>query len=351
MKKNKILILVIVTLAAIALVFTLGNEGTTLKDRESGFAVYDTASVTKIFMADMNVDEVLLERKGDGWVINGKSRANTRMVDVLLETMNKVKVKAPVSLASRDNVLRRMATNGKKVEVYQMVYRINLFDRIKFFQHEKLTRVFFVGDNTQDNLGTYMLMEGAENPYIVFIPHFRGYLSLRFSPKPDDWKSHAVFQHKLTDIDQVTVSFTREPANSYIVDVNNQLGNYTLSRLQDGQQVDGFDTLRLLNFLTSFRDLRFESRLNNIMSPVKIDSVINSPSLYEITLVDTKGETTYVKMFEKKAASTEDTGLPLEQIPTDFDRMYALVNDGEDFVLIQYYVFDKVLYPLSHYLL
>jgi hypothetical protein len=56
-------------------------------------------------------------------------------------------------------------------------------------------------------------------------------------------------------------------------------------------------------------------------------------------------------MFEKKAASTEDTGLPLEQIPTDFDRIYALVNDGEDFVLIQYYVFDKVLYPLSHYLL
>jgi hypothetical protein len=272
------------------------------------------------------------------------------LVDILLETIKQIKVKSPVSLASRDNVLSRMAAIGKKVEIYQMVYRINLFDKIKLFEHEKLTRVFYVGDNTQDNLGTYMLMEDADNPYIVYIPHFRGFIHLRFTPKTDDWKSHVIFHHKLAEIKNVTVEFTREPENSFKAEVIDALGNYNLTRLWDSQLIPSYDTLKLLNFLTSFRDVRYESRLNNLMSPIKIDSVLNSPSLYEILLVDVQDEATYIKIFEKKASTTEDTGLPLEQIPTDYDRMYALVNDGEDFVLIQNYIFDRLLHPLPYYL-
>lgn len=350
MKKNKLLVIVVILLLLVAALFLIGNRNTTLEDRESGFAVNDTAAVTKIFIADKNVNSVLIERKEDGWVLDGKYPANGKMVEVLLETLHQVRVKSPVSLASRDNVLRRMATIGKKVEVYQRVHRINLFDRLKMFEHEKLTRIFYVGDHTQDNLGTYMLMEGAENPYIVYLPHFRGFISLRFSPKPDDWKSHRIFNHRLADIQQVTVAFTREPEQSFEVKVEDALGNYSLKKLADDSVLPAYDTLKLLNFLTSFRDIRFEARLNKELSPVKIDSVLNSPSLYEITLLDNDDRATYIKMFEKKAASEEDTGLPLSQIPTDYDRMYALVNDGEDFVLIQYYVFDKVLHPLEYYL-
>ena len=36
-------------------------------------------------------------------------------------------------------------------------------------------------------------------------------------------------------------------------------------------------------------------------------------------------------------------------IPVDHDRFYALINEGEDFVLMQYFVFDKVLQPLGYY--
>jgi len=115
------------------------------------------------------------------------------------------------------------------------------------------------------------------------------------------------------------------------------------------KKVDSYDTLRLLNFLTSFRDLRYESRLNDLMSPVKIDSILNSPTLYEIVLVDQEDDTTHLKIFEKKEIGWEEQGLLLEQIPVDYDRIYGIVNDGEDFVLLQYFVFDKVLYPLSVY--
>lgn len=87
----------------------------------------------------------------------------------------------------------------------------------------------------------------------------------------------------------------------------------------------------------------------SIMNPVKMDSIIHSPPLYEITLVDRNKDTTYVRMFEKKKTEYNIPDLQIALVPVDHDRFFALINGGEDFVLMQYFVFDKVLKPLSYY--
>lgn len=349
MKNTKLIILLLI-LAPAAIWFLMQNDEGTLKEAESGFAVTDTSSVSKIFIADMNTNSVLLERKGDKWLLNGNRKTNLKLVDMLLGTMQQIRVKAPVPIAARDNVVKRLSSIGIKVEIYQKEYRINLFDKYKFFPYEKLAKVYYVGDVTPDNLGTYMLMEGAADPYVVHIPRFRGFLSPRYSPIPDDWISHQVFNQSLNDISSVSMEFLKEPNESFKVDIIDSYGNYKLTKLINNSEISNYDTLKLLNFLTSFRDLRYESRLNNIVSPVLIDSVINSPPLFVITLVDDKNDTTKVEGFIKKALSEEvKKQAYFEFIPDDSDRFHALINNGDDFVLMQYYVFDKVLYPLSFY--
>jgi len=348
--KNKKLILLFIILAPAAIWFLTQNNETTLKDAESGFAISDTSSVTKIFIADMKTNSVLLERTEDGWLLNEKHKSNTKVVDLLLETMQKIKVKAPVPIAARNNVVKRLSSIGIKVEIYQKSYRINILDKYKIFPYEKLTRVYYVGDVTPDNLGTYMLMEGAPEPYITHIPRFRGFLTPRFSPKPDDWLSHQVFHQNLSDISSVSIEFLEKPEESFKVDIIDSYGNYELTKLIDNSNITRYDTLKLLNFLTSFSDLRYESRLNNLLSPVRIDSITNSPALYEITLIDDNNDTVYVKGFAKRALPEEiKKEAYFKLIPDDRDRFHALINNGEDFVLLQYYVFDKVLYPLSYY--
>lgn len=348
--KNKKLIIILIILVPALIWFLLQNESTTLKDGESEFGIVDTASVTKVFIADKDVNSVLLERTSGGWILNNKYSTNPRLIDFLLGTMHKIKVKAPVPKVARDNVIKRMASIGIKVEVYQLAYRVNLFDKYKFFPYEKLSKVIYVGDATPDNLGTYMLIENAESPYIVHIPGFRGFLSPRFSPLPDNWKSHVVFQHSLSEIKSITLEFNNTPEESYKVDIEGSDGSYKLTQLIDNRNVSSFDTLRLLNFLTSFSDLRYESRLNNMMTHLRIDSIQQTPLLFELTLVDDDFDTTYVKAFSKRALPEEIRDEQyFKLIPDDKDRFYALINDGEDFVLMQYYVFDKVLYPLSYY--
>lgn len=348
MRKNKIPIIIVLVLALVTILLWTSKQYTTLPEEESDFKIADTASVSKIFIADKNVHQVLLERTGSGWVLNNTYQANTYLVDFLLGTMRRLKVKAPVPLSGHDNVVARMAGYGIKVEIYQMVYRINLFNRIKLFRHEKRTKVFYVGDVTQDNMGTYMLMEDSPRPYIVYIQGFRGFVSSRFSPHPDDWKSHVVFNQQLQDIKSVSLQFTKSPEESFKVDVVDEMGNFELTELSTGSPI-AYDTLKMLNFLTSFRDLRYETRMNRLLPEFKLDSILQSPSLYELTLVDRNEDTTFLKCYTKSAIPEEIANAYEMLVPVDHDRFYAHINEGEDFVLLQYYVFDKVLRPLSYY--
>lgn len=348
--KNKKLIIIAIILIPVAWWILTQNDNSTLKENESEFAINDTAAVTKIFIADKKNNSVLLERSSEGWLLNGKYATNPRLVDFLLETIRRLQVKSPVPKAARNNIVKRMASIGIKVEIYQQAYRINFFDKYRMFPYEKLSKVYYVGDVTPNNLGTYMLIEDAPEPYVIHIPGFRGFLTPRYSPLPDDWKSHTVFNHNLADIASVTMEFLEIPEESFKVDISDSDGSYKLTKLINNESITRFDTLRLLNFLTSFSDLRYETRLNNLMSPVIIDSITQSDPLFAVTLVDDKNDTTFILTFNKETLSQEIKDETYNQlIPEDRDRFYALINDDEDFVLMQYYVFDKILHPLSYY--
>ncbi len=350
MKKNKVFVLLLLVLALPAFWFLKGDQYSTLIEKEANFSVADTSTITKIFLADKNLTTMTIERTKNGWRLDGKNKVNSRMVDNLLSTLLRVKVMAPVPQISQENVIKRMASIGIKVEVYQHAYRIDWFNKLKLFPYEKLSRVFYVGDVTPNNLGTYMLMEGASQPYVTHIPGFRGFLSAQFTPKADDWKSHEVFRHQLNDIKSVQMEFLENPENSFKVEVIDNAGNYRLTDLSKNAPVVSYDTLKVLNLLTSFGDVRYETRMNNLMTQVRIDSVIHSPGLYEITIIDTNDDTTFVKMYKKGAVPDEVAEATYNTlVPVDHDRFYGLINGGEDFVILQYYVFDKLLYPLGYY--
>ena len=210
-KNNRITIIIAALLVVIAGVLIWNNRYlSTLQGEASDFQVWDTASVTKIYLADRRENESLLERQEDGWTLNGIYKAHPKQVNYLLTTLYKIRIKMPVSVASHDNIVKQLASQSTKVEIYQIVPRVNLFDKIKLFYHEKRTKVFYVGDATMDSSGTFMLKEGADKAYIVYIPSFRGFISTRFTANPDDWRDHTIFHEKLADIQSVEIDFNED---------------------------------------------------------------------------------------------------------------------------------------------
>lgn len=346
MKKNRLLFIFTLIVVIIGVFLILNNRSSTLSNAESGFAIEDTSNVTRVFMVDKNNASVELNRVSTGkWLINNEHPAQNFNVIMLLGTIKNLTVRYPVPLAAKDNVIRRLASIARKVEIYQKVYRINLFDKIKLFPREKLTRTYYVGDATQDNMGTYMLMEGASQPYVVFLPKLRGFIYTRFSTDVDDWRDHTIFETPIQDLKSVKIEFLETPEESFIVEADKE-GNFSMFSLS-GQKLP-YDTLRLLQFVTAFKDVRFESVLNNKLEASYIDSIASGPVAHMIVLNEWDGDEYVVQTYRKKGFRElyDEDGAALE--PFDLDRLYAFINDGKDFVLIQYFVFDKVLRPASY---
>ncbi len=352
MKKNRIIILFTLILAIIAVLLILRNSKSTLKKELKDFAVTDTSTITKIFLVDKGNRSVLLTKSLPGhWMVNGKFIGKPEIIKTLLETMLKLQVREPVPNAARNNILKRLSTLSTKVEIYQKVYRINIFG-LKLFPHEKLTKTYYVGDNTQDLCGTYMLIENSSEPFIVWIPGFNGFLTMRYTPKEEDWRDATIFNLPFSKVKSVTVKFPTTPDSSYTI---NHIGerDFSLISLVNNKQIMDVDTLRVLEYLSSFRSLKYEALLNDIGADFK-DSITRMTPFHIVTLTDINGKTTTIKTFHKKPMTeTPEMNFPLNMTydtSSDPERMYALINDDKDFVLIQFYVFDRILRTINFFI-
>jgi len=343
MKRNKLIILITVLLVIVAIVLVINQSSSTLKQGATDFAVVDTAAITKIFMVDKNNNSVLLERQSvSEWTVNKEYKAQTFQVNALIKTMSDLEIRSPVPKAARNNVLSRLSVNAKKVEIYQHGYAINLFGAIKLFPREKRTKTYYVGGPTSDNMGTFMLMEGADDPYIVFIPSFRGFVAAMYSPIEKNWRDHTIFKTRYKDLKSVKMEFFEVPDESFIIE--KQGGDRFYFKPENTADAIAFDTIRMLEFLTSFSKIRFESLLDNNVEQAFRDSVTSLTPSHIITVTDNSGQETKIVTF-RKGRFAEDP----ENWPYDLNRLYGLINDNKDFVLLQYFVFDKLLRPASYF--
>ena len=343
MKKYRLSLVLVAVLAIIATVLIFKNPKGTFHNSENDFAVDDTTNITRIFFTDKFNNSSLLAKQTDGsWLLNGKYKANKPLINNILYTLIAVQAN-PAPKKAHENIFKRMSLTGVKTEVYQKKYRINLFGKIKLFPFEKKTRTYYVGDATQDNRGTYMLMEGSNKPFIVFIPGFRGFVASRYSAKENDWRSHEMIDLKLPQISEVSLRFLQKEGYSFSLSNNNNR-SFKLTALETGNLVAGFDTLKAIEYLGSFKKLNYEAIIKTL-SKEESDSLNASTPYCELKITDKEGKTKEFRMWKRKTLPGE---LDIEGNPTEWDpeKLYALQKGSSEFLMIQYFVFDKIFRPL-----
>jgi hypothetical protein len=348
MKKHRTTIFILLILSIIAGAFIFSRTEGTFKRELKDFSIGDTSNVVKIFLVDKADNSILLERQDNGaWLVNGEYKVRKDMVDLLLATMKNLRVIAPVPRAAYNTVVGNLAARSTKVEIYQRKYLVDLLYRIRLFPRVKQTKVFYVGDITPDNIGTHMILENSDMPFVVYWPGFRGFVASRFSTSEKDWRDHGIFSEKYLNIESVEVFFPARPEQSYRVE-NNRDGFLDLIPHGKDFAVPFYDTLKMLSFITAFEDIRYEALIDD-MDMIIVDSIISSQPLFVITLTNIHGNRQQAKTFRRQAVvyAEDPLGNPFGYDP---DRMYALVNDEQDFVLVQYFSFDRIIKPVDFFL-
>ena len=199
--------LVILALLGFGIYYFLFSSRTSpYSEAEAGFMVKDTASIGKIFMVSNDGESVVVERTDSGWVVNKRYKALTSTLNLLLSTFTQQAPLYPVTKNAYEDVVKTMATDGIKVELYRR-------------NGEKM-KVFYVGGASVNNTGTNMLMEGAHMPYVVQVPGFIGYITSRYSTRLTDWRDRTVFNIPPAEIKTISVQYADKPINSFNITVN-----------------------------------------------------------------------------------------------------------------------------------
>jgi hypothetical protein len=338
MKKNKKLFILFIVLASAAAWFVINKNKGTIKPTLRDFAVQDTSSINKIFLADKNGNTITLERKAtSGWIVNGKFNARPDAIKVLLTTIKKIDVKEPVSKNAQDNVIKRLSAKAIRCEIYQ---------------NNELTKAYYVGTETADQTGTYMILIDPETmapsakAFVTYIPGFEGYLTTRYFTDERNWRDRTVFSYVPSEIKSVKMESPEHPEQSY--EVSAQGGNsFQVKMLANNKPLDNIDTLAVKQYLSYFKQLNFES-FEVEVNTNQIDSILKSTPINILTVTDASGKANKVSFYTrpnlKKVLDENEKPLPF-----DPERMDAQMNDGKDFVMLQYFVFGKVLPPVEYF--
>jgi hypothetical protein len=315
------------------------NTGNTLKTNDRDFEFKSTGSIDKVFLSNkFNHQFATLEKKDNTqWTVNDSFKANEFQIDLFFETLRKMKVKRPVSKNELDYVRKDIALNGTKVMIYE---------------NKSLSKVFYVGGNTQDEMATYFLMENGNEPFVCHIPGWNGFLNARFFTNLDGWRSKNIFKLKADEIKTIDLEWTDNKEASFkIQNEANEPVLFIGGKLMANNIEVNLNQIK--SYLNLWENLSFDGFPIDL-NPHKIDSISKTKSILTIQVEDKKGNVTTLRIHRKGIKSDskiqfDEKGLPLE---FDVENFYAFINTkNSEVVQIQDYIFGKVMKKGSDFLL
>lgn len=343
-QKNLIGLLSIIILITISLVVVFSQKSSTI---EQNFHIKDTNKITKIVIEDREKNISKVVKQDSIWMVNDKFQASPLMVSTMLETLREMRIREPVAKAAHENIIKQLSARNTRIDVYTETYFINL-GFIKLFKREKLEKSIYIGNETMDNTGTFMLIKGTKDPCVIHIPNFRGYLSSRFTAVENDWKMHTIFKYKPQDIASIKVEIPDYPQEGF--ELYAEENTFHIKRLADGELLKDFDTLKVTAFISSFFELNFENIATNIPQIHK-DTIFSKNPSFVFTVKDKAGKEkklkTFIKMNEGTWVSENDKTNFYEIF--DINRMYGLMDGSSDTLILQYFTFDNIIKPVSYF--
>lgn len=336
MPKKLIYLLASLLFLAVALFFISQNRGNTFQSDLTDFAVKDTASISKIYIASSNGESILLQKINDEWYLDqeGKTLARKDAIAYILKLLPTLSIKAPVSSKSTDAMIKRLGINHKKVEIY--------------FKGEKMpSKTIYLGDATQDHYGNLALLETKKNgkgkvPYYIQSDGKRGTIAPAFFTSPLEWVHTSVFEYSTDEIKSVSIEYP---------DANES--SFTISRLDTGFTVtgpaakptDSIDPFFTEVYLNNYEKVFYETEEYKL-DKQQVDSLLQIKPFAIIT-VESENDTESIQLIRKKgflrAVSFDSTNPEF-----DTDRCYGIYK--KKIVLCQYYTFDKLMLQYENFL-
>lgn len=331
MTRNKIIIIVIAALLLGCLMVFVKPLIAKYTFSEKDFAVKETEKITKIILTNTNGEKSELTKENDVWMINHQYKAREKAVQSLLHVIKNIQADYPVSKSGHNNVMKMMLGFNTKVEI--------------FTTEKKAIKTYYVGPTTVTGDGTFMILEHkgkmTQKPYVTKILGMNGSLIPYYIADPKPWRSREIFAYPASNIKKIAITYPQTLEASFVIDNSGSKPTIS-SSFNKFIPIVGLtaDSAKLYEYIHYYEVTYAENYINEYD---QIDTIKNTSPYCIMQITDKNNKVNNITIYNLPTTERSKTQLdPMgNKIQYDTDKFVALINDGKDYALIQYYVFGK----------
>jgi hypothetical protein len=329
-KTNLILVALLAILGSVLawrVVMKNDDNDTSIEGYDFNFAVKDTANIGRILIADRKGKTATLTRVSTNeWQINGKFKAMPNAMNNLLDVVARIELKYRIPRNAVKTIVQDLAATSTVVKVFD--------------KNDKLMRSYYVGGVDMDGLGTYLMMEGSNEPYATHIPNFEGSPAVRYFTEELDWRDRWIYSYSVEDIQEVSVDYPLQKSKSFRVKRDGGAFNveplYPMTPKASSAASKGL----VEAYLIGFRALGAEGFENDFP---KKDSVHAVTPFAIVSLTDRKGKTKTLRFHPIPKTDKEGRIVQNTEGTAFIERYFAESSEG-DLLLVQHLAFQEIFW-------
>jgi hypothetical protein len=287
----------------------------------SSFGSEPKVEITRIEFSE-NGKKLTLQKKGEAWLVNGKSEARKSGVHFIVRILKEIKIKSPVSSEFFESEI----TGKKIIPVRVMVY-----------EKSRLLKSFYVYKSRSNIYGNMMKIKASSKPYIVYVPGYDGDIGSVFSASELFWQSYTVFNLLPSEIASVHLDNLSDTTSSFAISQNDH--HYILS--DNTENLIGWDSSLVIRYISYFAYVPFESWDFEIDAGVKKLIEAQLP-LYRITVTTTSGRKKVLTLWRKNSGKNGENAV-------DSDRLYGKTDEIDALFVMRYFDIDPLIKKRSYF--
>ncbi len=298
------------------------RTGTSLGRRETSFSVENFNQINRISITSHD-GRTTLQRENGKWVLGSGHDARENAVGMLLQTFGRLRVNSPVPNSLLEKVNHKLQSEAVRID-------INI---------GRKSRSYYMWSEGPDH-PTYMLRHGSSNPYVVEVLGYSGSVAGLFITEEGYWRTNILFNYRPDEIEEVVIHHRDNDEGSFILR-QSPIGEFTIKNHVDNDMIRRIDDSLAIRYMANFIYVPYE-RMARTEERELIDSLIIAGHDYHISLRTRKGTGTEVWFNRILLNGGEDRKF-------DLFRLYALINEGEDLVIVPYHEVDLLLRRYSYF--
>jgi hypothetical protein len=287
----------------------------------SSFASEPDKEITKIELSN-NGEKLVLEDRGENWMINGKSETRKSGVMFLIRILKEIKIKSPVSADLFGTEITSQNISPVKVRVYE---------------NRKLLKTFLVYKTQSNAYGNFMKLKESSKPFIVYVPGYEGDIGSAFILNELYWQPYIVFNLLPSEIASVNFENFSDTTSSF--KISNKSQHYFLS--WSGGNLKGWDSSLVARYITYFARVPFESWAFGTADASKKPDESDQP-LYRISVITSQGRKNVLTLW---ALMKDKTGTK----EMDSDRLLGKTDENDDYFIMRYFDVDPLIKKRSYF--